>query len=212
MTAILRTPWGAISGGSLLAVAAGMALAISFGAWTVVLLLSAGVAGIAGALALHPRPEPETPARLIEKVTEQAASGRKLVIYERETGLFAHWYLALRCEEECHRATRYARSLSLLVIEPLSPDNAWGVKDDLANWISQNLRATDVAAYFGNGRYVVVMPEATPNGVERVLERMAGEVPGVALATSDFGVDGATYDELYAAASERLIAEAKQAA
>jgi hypothetical protein len=212
MIAVLRTPSGAITGALLLAAAAASALATLVGAWSVALPMVAATFGLGTALVLHPRPQPPTPAGLIEKVTQQASTGRKLVIYERETGLFAHWYLALRGEEECNRAARYARSLSLLVIEPVSPDNAWGVKDELATWISQNLRATDVAGYFGNGRYVVIMPETAHEGVERVLERVVAEVSGAVMATSDYGVDGSTYEELYTAASARLVDEARAAA
>jgi len=212
MIAVLRTPSGAITGASILGITVACALALLFGAWLAALPMGAALLGVAAALALHPRPQRPTPERLIEKVTEQAASGRKLVIYERETGLFAHWYLALRGEEECHRAARYERSLSLVVIEPVSPDNAWGVKDELATWISRSLRATDVAAYFGNGRYVVIMPETAQEGAERVLERVVSEVPGIVMATSDYGTDGSTYEELYAQASARLVDDTRAAA
>ena len=53
---------------------------------------------------------------LERKLTRQVEAGRKLVIYDQETGLLASWYLALRCEEECYRSRRYGRSLSLLVV------------------------------------------------------------------------------------------------
>jgi hypothetical protein len=212
MTAVLRAPSGAISAlAGVIALAACVA-AIATGAWALGALCAVAALGIAGGIALQPRPVPAPPARLIEKVTEQAESGRRLVIYERETGLFAHWYLALRGQEECTRAARYDRSLSLVVIEPLSPDNAWGIKDELASWIGHNLRACDVAAYFGNGRYVVIMPETAGDGVAHVIDRIRTEIAGVEAVIADFGADGTTYEALYTTASERLRSAASQKA
>jgi hypothetical protein len=210
--AVLRTPSGAAIGAALIASAAGWALAVAFGAWIVALPLAIAVIAAGAALALHPLQVAATPARLIEKVSQQAESGRKLVIYERETGLFAHWYLALRGEEECGRAGRYQRALSLVVVEPRLPEGAWGVKDELASWVGQHLRATDVAAYFGNGRYVLLLPETDGEGTDSLLARIRADVSGVALAVADYGTDGSSYDELYACASGRLTEDALGAA
>jgi hypothetical protein len=210
--ATVRTPYGAIALVAAIVALAACVAAAATTALPVAALCAVAAIGIAASLALQPRPAPPTPERLIEKVTEQAETGRRLVIYERETGLFAHWYLALRGEEECIRATRYERSLSLIVIEPLSPENAWGIKDELASWIGHNLRACDVAAYFGNGRYVVIMPETTNDGVAHVNERIRTEIPGVEAVISDFGADGSTYEELYMRASDRLRSEAQRKA
>jgi hypothetical protein len=48
----------------------------------------------------------------VQKVAEQAEAGRKFVIYERTTGLFAHWYIAMRGEEECNRVARLRREIN----------------------------------------------------------------------------------------------------
>ncbi len=59
---------------------------------------------------------------------------------------------------------------------------------------------------------MVIMPETAHEGVERVLERVVAEVSGVVMATSDYGADGSTYEELYTAASARLVDQARAAA
>ena len=42
----------------------------------------------------------------LEGLAKQVEEGRKLAIYDRETGLYAYWYLVLRGEDECARAPR----------------------------------------------------------------------------------------------------------
>ena len=212
MITSLRTPANVLIAIALVAAAATAMLTIVLSAWPAVAPSAIAVICAGFAIALGPRREEPTTARLLEKVSEQAESGRKLVIYERETGLFAHWYLALRGDEECNRARRYNRGLSLLLIEPSAPENAWTVKDDISRWIGQNLRATDVAGYLGNGRYVVIMPESTQDGTSRVIERISNEIAGVALSSSEYGADGASYNELYEAAAARLRDGATQLA
>ena len=66
------------------------------------------------------RPAPERSQ--IEKFVNQ---GRKLAIYERDSGLFTHWYMELRGKEECDRAKRYSRDLAFLVVEPVRSDDDW---------------------------------------------------------------------------------------
>lgn len=155
----------------------------------------------------------EVPAdrQLLTKVSRQADQGRKLVIYERETGLFAHWYLVLRCEEECKRAVRYERPLTLLLVEPASETGAWDVNDAIVNWLRRQLRAADLPGYLGNARYVVLMPETTPAHAKRMCKRLLRDVAGSEVALSCFPQDGSTYEELYEAARDKLAA-ARQAA
>jgi hypothetical protein len=155
----------------------------------------------------------EAPAdqQLLTKVSQQVETGRKLVIYERETGLFAHWYLVLRCEEECKRAGRYERPLTLLLVEPASETGAWDVNDAIVDWLRRQLRAADLPGYLGNARYVVVMPETTPAHAKRMSKRLLRDVAGSEVSLSRFPEDGDAYEELYEAARNKLAA-ARQAA
>jgi hypothetical protein len=156
--------------------------------------------------------EPPTDPGLLEKVEQRVESGRKLVIFERETGLFAHWYVTLRGQEECARARRYERELMLTVIEPAEAANAWALKDELASWLGRHVRSCDIAGYLGNARYIVLMPETDPGGAEGAIARLRQDSAGVTIATSRFPEDGASYDELYATATSRLAAPNQRAA
>lgn len=145
------------------------------------------------------RPAPERTQ--IEKFVRH---GRKLVIYERDTGLFAHWYVELRGDEECDRAKRYGRPLSMLVIEPARTQDARGAQRALCTWLASELRHADVAGYLGNGRYIVLMPEADAEAATHVIARLKDEGYAADVGIACFPEDGETHDELYKSAASQL--------
>jgi GGDEF domain-containing protein len=148
---------------------------------------------------------PSTPqSALLTKISAQADIGRKLAIYERETGLFAQWYLSLRCEEECRRAKRYEHALAVLLIEASPSSKTSQTNDQAIAWLRNQLRTTDIAGYLGNGRYAVVMPETGIAHAKRVAKRALREIDASEAGLSSYPDDGATLDELCAAACERL--------
>ena len=133
-------------------------------------------------------------------------SGRKLAIYERDTGLFAHWYLELRGNEEADRAKRYARPLSVLVIEPAraAAGEEWATQQALCNWLARELRQSDIAGYLGNGRCVIIMPEADGAAVGHVIRRLKNEGYAADIGLAVHPTDGDTYDVLYRTAAAQL--------
>lgn len=188
------------------AIACALAASIvaGLGQVAVAVLLALASAWILFAEAWGERRRLAIPAALLRRLRERAEAGRRLVIYERETGLLAQWYVALRGQEECDRARRYRRDLSLLVVEPADPESAWAVKDELVRWMSGHVRASDIAGYFGNGRFVLIMPEASRDAVARVIERLCGDVSAIVTGVSAFPGDGETYDALYRSAADAL--------
>jgi hypothetical protein len=133
-------------------------------------------------------------------------SGRKLVIYERDSGLFAHWYVELRGNEECDRAKRYSRSLAVIVIEPTRavPGEEWATQQALCNWLARELRQSDIPGYLGNGRCVVIMPEADGGGVGHVIRRLKTEGYATDVGLAVYPTDGDSYDLLYKTAASQL--------
>jgi len=166
----------------------------------------AGASAVLALCALLSRDGKRPPAveALLEKAAEQVETGRKLVIYERETGLFAHWYVTLRGQEECDRAGRYKRPLAIVVIEPTPQSDAWAVKEYVANWLAKHMRAADVAGYLGNGRCVAVLPETDAEAASIVIGRLQADVGDTDVACSVFPHDGTTFDQLYEAAAARI--------
>lgn len=187
-----------------LAVLAGSMLAALFAAIPPVVIL--------GSLAKEARRRSPSPEGLVRKAARQADAGRKLAIYERETGLLAHWYIALRCKEECYQADRYQRPLTLLLVEPTRESDAWVVQGQLADWLRRNLRTSDIAGYLGNGRYVVLMPETDLSQAARLALRLCGEVEHAEAGLSSCPEGGDNLKQLSAAASCRLGRAFKPAA
>lgn len=183
-------------------VAAILAFAVSGAAGAGACLLAAASAG--AALALERQPAQTADEALLNKVTSQIDQNRKLVIYERETGLLAHWYLTLRGEEECSRAQRYTHPLALLVTEPSVSSNGAVVGDQLADWLRRHLRNADLAGYLGHGRYAVVMPETGAEGAVTVERRLRDGVPDADVALAHYPDDGSGYDDIYGVAAARL--------
>ncbi len=165
-----------------------------------------------GALALELRREPADRQALVDVAEQRADTGRKLVIYERETGAFAHWYVELRCDEECGRANRYERSLTLLLIEPAVGTEPWEVQEKVGAWLKEKLRATDLIGYSGNARFVVVMPETPIDGARVVASRLRLSIEGTDVGLASAPADGGNFDELSAVARADLQANADRAA
>lgn len=191
------------------ALACATAALLALGAEVEAVAIAAGACGLAAITLEFGRmslPTRRADPALVDRLVEQAQAGRKLAIYDRDTGLFAHWYLVLRGQEECARAARYERSLSLLIIEPcLAKQGAeWQIKGELGRWIQTELRATDIAGYLGNSRYAIIAPEADGEAVEKLVERLHGRIRDTDIGISAFPADGATFQELWRRAADRL--------
>jgi len=179
-------------------------LAAALAAASAVLLLAGLAAG-------YRRRSPADQA-LLSKATENAEIGRRLAIYERETGLLAHWYVTLRGKEECERAARYRRPIALFLAEIAPEADPKTIQGELPHQLTKNFRKVDIIGYLGNGRYVVLMPEADMAGARLAASRFRESLKGVDIALAELPTDGTTYDQLYAVASQRLGRPLEQAA
>lgn len=148
--------------------------------------------------------DPSTRDALVEKLAEQAEGGRRLAIYDQETGLFALWYITLRGEEECKRAVRHEHPLTFLVVEPSPESNEWAAQGSVALWLTQHLRAVDVAGHLGNGRFLILMPETDINAAQKTVARLCTGIGDAQTGLSAFPEDGVAFEQLYAVARDRL--------
>lgn len=148
---------------------------------------------------------------LAERAIPRADNGHKPAMYDRETGLLAPWYITLRVEEECYRAGRYARPLTLLIAEPERQGDVEEVTSELNGWLRTQSRRSDIVGYLGDGRYVILMPETRVAAARKVAKRLQHDVPGTMTGISAFPVDGQRYDRLVAAALRRLQISAESA-
>ncbi len=143
---------------------------------------------------------------LVSRVAREVESGRKLAIYDQDTGLYAKWYLLLRGEEERVRAKRYGRQFAIGMLSSTAPvgDERWQADADISRWLQTRLRATDVVGYLGHGRYAFIATEADPDRATRLAERLRAGVDNVIVGLSCYPGDGETLEDLWANAEQRL--------
>ena len=143
---------------------------------------------------------------LIARATELAQSGRHLALFDRDTGLYAFWYLQRRCVEEAERATRYERPLSAFVLDALIAD-----QDKITSWLIKSLRSCDVASHLEEGRYFLLLPETSWMDAVRLGERITEYFPRVKIGIAEYPRDGIDYATLSRAAVGQLSAPAIRA-
>ncbi len=156
---------------------------------------------------LHRLRSNDNPPIDLELLSSQIEEGRKLAIYDRETGLYAFWYLALRGDDECNRAQRYKWPLTLAAIQIETGENAWAVQGVVTDWLRLHMRNVDITGYAGNGRFLTLMPNTDTAGAETLLNRLDRDVRDVAVALSGAPADGADFQSLHAVAEARLLKE-----
>jgi diguanylate cyclase (GGDEF)-like protein len=140
---------------------------------------------------------------LIDKATREAESGRRLAMFDRETGLYAHWYLERRFEEEARRSERYSRPLSVIAIEVHS-DDAYRTQDEVRDWLDSSLRTTDLATHLGGGRYVALLTETPLDHAAAIAARLAERFPKtIAIGLGCFPEDGNKLKDVQKVAERR---------
>ncbi|MHC4504185.1 MAG: GGDEF domain-containing protein [Planctomycetota bacterium] len=160
-------------------------------------------------------------ARLYEKV-------RRLSVTDDLTSLYNRRCLMRWLAEETARAERYARRLSLMMIDVdhfKCYNDKYGHQsgDDLLRSVAARLagstRSTDLVARYGGEAFVVVMPETGREQALKQAERMCGEVANhsfpnghtqpegkvtISLGVAEFPTDAGDPDALIRAADTAL--------
>jgi GGDEF domain-containing protein len=144
------------------------------------------------------------PSAFAGRAAQQIEEGRRLVIYEQETGLYAPWYIALRCEEECYRSVRYKLPFSVLVLQPAPQADVWTVRGQLADWLRRKRRRSDIPGHLEDGRFVLLMPETDTSGAQKIAQRLSRSVAGIQVGHGRHIEDGGNLEQLVAAAADRI--------
>ena len=146
-----------------------------------------------------------------QRLQRQVEQGRRLAIYDHDTGLFAEWYLAMRLDEECSRAVRYADPLSVILVAVEPSADRMTDEARVLEAIRVKLRAVDLAGCLATARYLLVLPHTDTAGANVLLERLR-DLATFDAAVAEFPVDGNSATELYAATEGRLASAVKKAA
>lgn len=115
-------------------------------------------------------------------------------------GLASAVYLSWRCEEECYRAHRYGRPLTLLVAELVGESDSSRAERKLQNWLRSHVRMSDIAGYLGDGRYAILLPETDREGARGLETRLRWEFPRVNTGIAVHPQDGRNLEVLVEAA------------
>jgi GGDEF domain-containing protein len=141
----------------------------------------------------------------LDEVKAIASQGRRLAIYDRETQLYAYWYLQLRAEEEISRGKRNGRGVICLSMWAPNPP----LIDALCGRLRAGLRNHDLAAYLNNGHFVALLTETDAAGAQIVMDRLLASLDaGVTGGIACFPEDATTFDELLECAKARAASPA----
>lgn len=106
------------------------------------------------------------------------------------TGVGSRKLLEDKLQTECDRAKRYKRPFSVAIIDldhfKMINDNLGHAAGDdairqLANYVGQQKRTTDVLARYGGDEFVLLLPETRASEAAVLLERIRAKVPEIKL-------------------------------
>jgi two-component system cell cycle response regulator len=107
------------------------------------------------------------------------------LVSDRLTGVAGYHYLRLRLDEELDRAARYARPVSLVILDI---DDLRGLNDrhgraagdfalkQLGVMISSGARAVDLVGRWAGGAFALLLPETTAGAAYGLAERLRADI------------------------------------
>lgn len=134
---------------------------------------------------------------IVQDVTELASYEQKLVemnVKDALTGVYNRRFLELRLAEECERHGRYAREMSVLMLDidyfKKVNDNFGHQCGDMvlkavADKVLASLRKTDIVARYGGEEFCCVLPETGMEQASQVAENIRAVVEQMETVTHD---------------------------
>jgi hypothetical protein len=117
---------------------------------------------------------------------------RRRPIYDRESGLFQHWYFRLRVEEEIVRADRFNQPFTMLRVTSEDP----ATMDAARKAIKRATRSVDLASDLGDA-LGLVLPNTPKANADPVMERLRQAAPTAVVVATGYPQDGTTYGQLF---------------
>ena len=137
-------------------------------------------------------------------------AGSNRVFYSRRAGLVTAWYFSHRGEEELYRSERYNNRLALVVLDVASQGSA--AQLPVGEFLSQNVRKADIAAYLGDGRYALLLPQTSVTAAQRLAFRLQRGIRNARVGVSSYPSDGENLSQLIDAAERSMASLVQRAA
>ena len=140
--------------------------------------------------------------RRLEGMQRVRDFAQRLVIYDRETGLYADWYFRLRLQEELARSRRFGHPCALMLAESTRGRLGREGEQALFQAITKTFRGTDLVAHMGSLRFAVLLSNTAPEGAQLARDRLEASVPAGSLLIgfACYPDDGEDWRSLFAAA------------
>ena len=125
------------------------------------------------------------------------AESQRLSRYDSMTGLFMRRVFEDRMAQACQESRRYHRPLSVAMLDLdnfKSVNDTFGhltgdvVLEEVGQLIRDNMRSCDVAARYGGDEFAILLPDTSPAGVERLVDRLRQEIAEHALSSNHLNV------------------------
>jgi len=173
--------------------------------------------------------------RMLKAVADQAAVAINkaqlwdLAVTDSLTGLYVRRYFMVKLQEEMHRADRYNKTLSVIMVDL---DKFKNINDTyghaagdralkaISQFLQKNVRDVDAIARYGGEEFVMLIPDADKDAALCLAERLrdelsrtrVGELPQItiSLGVASYPTDGTDIEELIKKADAAMYA-AKQA-
>jgi len=121
-------------------------------------------------------------------------------INDASTGVCARWYFELRLEEECSRALRNGRAITLVTLQVEAAKAR-----EAARRLKASLRSYDLVGSLGGGQLVVAVMDSGKAERDQLVERLRGAVGAASdVGAACFPQDGITFEALLKRAEPSL--------
>ena len=169
--------------------------------------------------------------KMLKAVADQAAVAVNkaqlwdMAVTDSLTGLYLRRYFMVKLQEEIHRAERYKKVLSVIMIDldrfkNINDTYGHDVGDralvSISHFLKKNIRDLDALARYGGEEFVLLLPDADKDGAFGLAERLREELATikldnlppitVSLGIATFPKDGTAVEDLIKNADAAMYA------
>lgn len=173
--------------------------------------------------------------KMLKAIADQAAVAVNkaqlwdMAVTDSLTGLYVRRYFMVKLQEEIHRAERYKKVISVIMVDldrfknindTYGHDAGDRALETISQFLRKNIRDVDAIARYGGEEFVMLVPDADKDAAFGLAERLREELAGieldnlppitVSLGIATFPTDGTEVEDLIRKADAAMY-EAKRA-